>query len=155
VWHTHLGVGLTKAKGVGVTCMAQEFVDRYGSYSDLPKEAKKGQRIKVAGSVQAPAKFVGVGIARTEAPSAKEPSSLLHLGSYPIPAPFVTYFPQGFVTPIPVQVKGNDFSIEVPLSDNKGNPSAGRPGLYEVSVWAEVPWSKDFVMVSLRTVMVR
>ena len=38
------------------------------------------------------------------------------------------------------------FSIDVPLSDG------GKSGLYEVSVWASVPSTKDLVMVSLRTI---
>ena len=29
----------------------------------------------------------------------------------------MTYFPKGFVTPVPVQVKGRDFTIDVPLSE--------------------------------------
>jgi len=154
-WHTHVGVGLTQAKDLSIVCMAQEFVDRYGSYQPIPKQGKPGQKLKVSGTIDASAKFVGVGIARTELPAARQPKDLLRSGSYPIPAPFLTYFPKGFVTPIPVDVKGSEFSIEFPLSDNKSSPSSGRPGLYEVSVWAEVPGNKDFVMISLRTVRVK
>ncbi|MBI5536679.1 MAG: CAP domain-containing protein [Deltaproteobacteria bacterium] len=154
-WHTHVGVGLTQAKDLSIVCMAQEFVDRYGTYDAIPKQAKIGQKVKVSGKVESPAKIVGVGIARTELPTARQPSELLRTGSYPIPAPFQTYFPKGFVTPIPVEVKGGEFTIEFPLSDNKASPGAGRAGLYEVSVWAEVPGNKDFVMVSLRTVRVK
>lgn len=154
-WHTHVGVGLVKTKGLNIVCMSQEFTDQYGSYADAPGEGKVGQRLKVSGTVLKPAKFVGVGLSRIDQPTPKQPSALLRSGSYPIPAPFVTYFPQGFVTPIPVQVKGNDFTIEIPLSDNKAAPAKGRPGLYGLSVWAEVPWTKDFIMVSLRTIRVR
>lgn len=153
--HTHVGVGLAKVKGVSLVCMAQEFVARYGSYAALPRQAKRGERVKVSGSISPPASFAGVGIARIELPSSRKPSELLKTGSYAIPAPFVTYFAKEFVTPIPVEVKGNEFSIEVPLSDNRALPAAGRPGLYEVSVWARLPDSNDAVMVSLRTVRVR
>jgi uncharacterized protein YkwD len=153
--HTHVGVGLTQAKGLPIVCMAQEFVDRYGTYAAIPKQAKIGRKLRVSGSVEGPAKFTGVGLARTELPVPRQPSDLLRTGSYPIPAPFITYFPKGYVTPIAVEVTGNEFNIEIPLSDNKSSPSAGRPGLYEVSVWAEIPGIKDFVMVSLRTVQVK
>lgn len=154
-WHTHVGVGLVKTSGLNIVCMSQEFTDQYGSYADAPADGKVGEQLKVSGTVMKPAKFVGVGLSRVDMPTPKQPSALLRTGSYPIPAPFVTYFPQGFVTPIPVQVKGGDFTIEIPLSDNKSAPAKGRPGLYGLSVWAEVPGTKDFVMVSLRTIRVK
>jgi hypothetical protein len=59
------------------------------------------------------------------------------------------YWPHGFETPIPVKVSGSQFAIDVPLSD------AGKPGLYELSVWATMPGSPEFVMVSLRAIQVR
>ena len=70
----------------------------------------------------------------------------LHI--YAIPKPYVTYFPKGFKTPIPLNKSGSSYSIEVPLND------AGKPGLYEVSVWANVPSTKELVMISLRTIAV-
>ena len=48
-----------------------------------------------------------------------------------------------------MRVTGAEFAIDVPLSDH------GQPGLYELSVWATLPGSSDFVMVSLRTILVR
>jgi hypothetical protein len=56
------------------------------------------------------------------------------------------YFPAGYKTPKPVDVKGSHFSIEVPLSDK------GKKGRYEVSVWGSYPGDSAFVMVSLRVV---
>lgn len=147
-WHTHVGVGLAKAKNLNVVCMAQEFTDRYGVYAPIPKQAKVRQVVKVSGRVDMPAKFVGVGVARTELPTPRAASDLVKTSAYPIPAPYVTYFPKGFVTPVPVEVHGNEFTIGVPIDDG------GKTGLYEVSVWAQVPSTKDFIMVSLRTVRV-
>jgi hypothetical protein len=70
--------------------------------------------------------------------------------SYPIPAPFQTYFPEGYQTPKPVAVAGRRFSIDLPLSDKK------RPGRYGVSIWGTYPGNeKDLVMVSLRVIDVR
>lgn len=148
-WHTHVGVGLAKAKGVDIVCQAQEFTDQYGSYSGLPKKAKLGQRIHVSGTVKQPAKIAGVGVARVPFGKPLSARQILARSTYPVPAPYVTYFPKGFVTPIPVQVSGNRFSIDIPLRHPAG------PGLYEVSVWGEVPGTKDLVMISLRTVEVR
>jgi hypothetical protein len=59
------------------------------------------------------------------------------------------YWPPGFQTPIPVQVRGDQFSVNLPVSDG------GRPGMYELSVWANVPGTKDLTMVSVRTIQVR
>jgi hypothetical protein len=59
------------------------------------------------------------------------------------------YWPPGFKTPIPVKVTGSHFTIDVPLTDG------GKAGMYEVSVWANVPGASDLVMVGLRTIQVR
>jgi hypothetical protein len=48
-----------------------------------------------------------------------------------------------------VLVRGDQFSVNLPVSDG------GRPGMYELSVWANVPGTKDLTMVSLRTIQVR
>jgi len=142
-WHTHVGVGLAKAKGVAVVCVAEEFVDRYGAYEPLSIAAKK---IHVQGEIRGPARFVGVGIARLATTQKRSPSALLKTGSYAIPAPIVTYFPQGFVTPIPVAVDGNRFSIDIPVPKETG--------MYQVSVWGRVPGTKENVMISLRTMKI-
>lgn len=147
-WHVKFGVGVAQPVGVRVPCMSQEFTDDYGSYADLPAKAKLGQVVRVAGKIASPAAIAGVGVARIALPSAMTAEQLNKTHSYPVPQPYVTYFPSGYVTPIPVKVSGDEFSIEVPLSDG------GKPGLYEVSVWGEVPETKDLVMLSLRTVRV-
>jgi len=147
-WHNFLGVGLAKPVGVDQPCMAQEFVDQYGDYDGLPREAKLGQTLTVAGSVSKPAEFGGVGLARV--PPAK-PLDAKHLNStstYPVPEPYVVYFPEGFKTPKPVKISGDRFSIDVA-------PNQGGPGRYQVSVWGRYPGNDAFVMVSLRTVDVR
>ncbi len=146
--HTSLGVGLAKVKGIDVACMAQEFVDDYGRYEPVPKKAKVGDMIHVAGEVRSPASIAGVGLSRVEPGKPRKPEELLKMGGYPIPAPFVTYFPKGYKTPKPLSVAGNRFSIDVPLSDK------GRPGLYGVSVWATFPGSPELRMISLRTISV-
>lgn len=148
-WHNGLGIGLAQPVGVSTPCMAQELTSKYGSYAKLPPKARLGQKVKVSGKIEAPARIRGVGLARIDMPKAMSPEALHRTSSYPVPAPFATYFPQGFVTPIPLEVVGNRFSIEIPLDDRK------KPGLYEVSVWGEVPETKDLVMLSLRTIEVR
>lgn len=147
-WHTHVGVGLAKAKGSPIVCMTQEFIDVYGDYESLPASSKVGQSVRIAGKVNDPAKFIGVGLARIDMPKPRDSADLLGTSTYPIPAPYATFFPKGYKTPKPVDVNGPRFSIDLPLSD------AGKRGLYQVSVWGEVPGNKDFVMLSLRTIRV-
>lgn len=94
------------------------------------------------------ARPVGVGVARIPAPKALPASELNKRRSYPVPAPYQTYWGPGFVTPIPLRIDGQRFSIDVPLSDK------GQPGLYEISVWAKLGDAKENTIVSLRTVLV-
>jgi len=144
--HTHFGVGLAIPVGLHQPCMSQEFVDEYGSYGPLPARARVGQSVTVQGEVSTPAKFGAVGIARIEPATALSVEHLNKTYTYPMPAPFVLYTPPGFKTPKPVQIRGNEFTIDVPLSDH------GQPGRYEVSVWATFPGSSQLGMVSLRVV---
>ena len=145
-WHNRLGVGLAKPVGIEQLCMSQEFVDDYGTFDDLPKRAHVGQTIKVSGEVRSPVKFGGVGIGRIEPAHPRTAADLNKTYTYTVPEPFVLYFPKGYKTPKPVEVKGNHFSIEVPLADQ------GKKGRYEVSVWGSYPGDSALVMVSLRVI---
>jgi uncharacterized protein YkwD len=144
-WHNRVGIGLAKPEGVNQPCMSQEFVDAYGEYDGIPQEARVGQNLSVAGEVHKPAEFGGVGLARIDKAKPLGATHLNSTGTYPVPDPYVVYFPQGYKTPKPVKVEGNRFSIDVGLNH-------GGPGRYEVSVWARYPGNDAFVMVSLRTV---
>jgi uncharacterized protein YkwD len=148
--HTGLGIGLAQPVGVAQPCMTQEFVDVRGKYEALPRKVALGQSVRVAGELAEPLRFGGVGVSRIDP---RQPLTARHLNgtsSYPIPAPYQTYFPEGYQTPKPVQLAGRRFSIELPLTEHK------RPGRYGVSVWAIYPDSGErLVMVSLRVVAVR
>lgn len=149
-FHKRVGIGVAQpvptATEIPVPCISQEFVDDYGSYGSVPAKMRPGDTLHVDGTVASPATFAGVGLARVETPKPIAVDELNQRRSYPIPQPFQMYWPPGYETPIPVKVAGNKFSIDVPLSDG------GRAGLYEVSVWASVPGTKELVMVSLRTI---
>lgn len=131
--HNKLGVGLAKPLGIDEPCMAQEFIDDYGDYAELPKRARLGQRVKVAGEVKPPMRFGAVGIARIEPARPMAPEVLNGTGGYTLPKPTELYFPAGFKTPRPVHVDGPRFSIEVTLDQGK------KPGRYEVSIWGNQP----------------
>jgi uncharacterized protein YkwD len=147
--HKQLGIGLAIPADVDQPCMAQEFVDDYGEYDELPRAAKPGQKITVSGQIKDPVQFGGIGIGRVEPAKPLPPAHLNSTSVYRVPEPYVLYFPLGFKTPKPVVVKGKSFTIDVELDDR------GRPGRYQVSVWGKYPGSEALVMVSLRTIDVR
>jgi uncharacterized protein YkwD len=147
--HNRLGIGLAKPRGINQPCMAQEFVDDYGTYGELPRQARLRQVLKIEGEVRDPVGFGGVGIGRIDLAEPTPASELNETSTYRVPEPKVLYHPKGFQTPKPVEVDGKRFSIEVPLDDG------GRPGRYQVSIWGKYPGSeKELVMISLRTLRV-
>ncbi|MBN2196269.1 MAG: CAP domain-containing protein [Polyangiaceae bacterium] len=146
--HSGLGIGLARPVGVEQLCMAQEFTDVYGTYRPLPQRGTVGQRVTIAGQLQEPIVFGGIGIARIDLATPLTASHLNTTSVYQIPAPYILFFPRGFKTPKPVTVNGNKFSLETTLDDER------RPGRYEVSVWGRQPGSEDLMIVSLRTVVV-
>ncbi len=147
--HQRVGIGLAQPAAVNQPCLAQEFVDDWGDYSELPREAPRNVTLHVSGELRDAVRFGGVGIGRIE-PAA--PLSAKHLNStsiYRIPSPDTLYFPPGFKTPKPVKVDGQAFSIDFGLGSS---PRAGR---YEVSVWGKEPGKTELFMVSLRTIVVK
>jgi hypothetical protein len=150
--HKGLGIGIAQplatATELPAPCFAQEFTDPYGTYARLPATMKVGGKLHVEGTIRGPAVPAGVGLARVDAPRPIPIAELNRRRAYPVPAPFQMYWPKGFVSPIPLAVQGDRFAIDVPVSDG------GKPGLYEVSVWAKIPGNPDFVMVGLRTIVV-
>jgi uncharacterized protein YkwD len=152
-WHKRVGIGVAQPVAtpteIPVPCFAQEFVDPYGTYAAVPASMRVGDTLRVEGSIAAPATFAGVGLARVDGPKPVTVSELNRRRSYPVPAPYQMYWPPGFQTPIPVQVSGSRFSVSLPLSDG------GKTGMYELSVWATVPGTRDLTMVSLRTIQAR
>jgi uncharacterized protein YkwD len=147
--HHRVGIGLSQPAAVNQPCLAQEFVDDWGDYADLPRKAARSVTLEVSGEIREPLRFGGVGLGRSDPPSARPAKELNATSLYRIPSPQTLYFPAGFKTPKPVQVDGQRFSIEIGLGKN---PQAGR---YEVSVWAKEGKSNELFMVSLRTIMVK
>jgi uncharacterized protein YkwD len=152
-WHRKVGIGISQpvptATEIPVPCFAQEFVDDYGSYAQIPHALHIGDVLHVEGTVDEGAAVAGVGLARVDAPANISVAVANQRRSYPVPEPYQLYWPPGYRTPVPLDVKGQHFSIDVPVTDG------GRPGMYELSVWAKLPGVKDFVMVGLRTIDVR
>jgi hypothetical protein len=151
-WHTKVGIGIAQPRAtpteIPVPCVSQEFVDDYGKYGDVPRQARLGDNLHVEGRVVSPAVPVGVGLARIDFPKPLTVTDANARRSYPVPHPYQMYWPAGYETPIPLVVKGERFAIDVPLGRGQ------KPGLYELSIWAKFPDSPDFQVVSLRTLRV-
>ncbi len=151
--HNRVGIGIAQARPapheIPSPCFAQEFVDAYGTYAPTPRAMRPGAPLHVEGTVSAPATFGGVGLARVDAPKPIDVPELNRRRSYAVPTPQQSYWPAGYKTPIVVKMSGPRFSIDIPLGET------GKPGMYEVSVWATLPGSSEFVMVSLRTIQAR
>ena len=147
--HHRVGIGLAQPAAVNQPCLAQEFVDDWGDYSELPREAERNVKLDVSGEIREQLRFGGVGIGRIDLPRPKTAKELNATNVYRIPQPDTLYFPAGFKTPKPVQVDGQKFSIQVGLGAKPG------PGRYEVSIWAKEPGKNELFMVSLRTIMVK
>jgi len=147
--HQRVGIGLAQPAAVNQPCLAQEFVDDWGDYAELPREAPRDVTLHVAGELKPAVRFGGVGIGRID-PAA--PLSAKHLNAtngYRNPSPDTLYFPPGFKTPKPVKVDGQAFSIDIGLGPR---PRAGR---YLVSIWGKEPGKTELFMVSLRTIVVK
>jgi hypothetical protein len=152
-WHTKVAIGIAQprrtAQEIAAPCFTQEFVDDYGTYAPLPAKAHVGDRIRVEGTLRAPAVPAAVGLARVDFPKALTADKINALPrAYPIPAPYELFWTPSFATRIPLKVSGEGFSIELPLDDHR------KPGVYEVSVWAKVPGTTEYTIVSLRTIRV-
>jgi uncharacterized protein YkwD len=147
--HHRVGIGLSQPAAVNQPCLAQEFVDDWGDYSELPREAPRSVTLHISGEIREPLSFGGVGLGRIDPPSPKQPKELNATSVYRIPSPDTLYFPPGFKTPKPVKLEGREFSIDIDLGKK---PQAGR---YEVSIWGKEGKSKELFMVSLRTIMVK
>jgi uncharacterized protein YkwD len=146
--HTRVGVGFAAVEGFPIVCVVHEFIDDYGTYAPLPRRAKQGEKLTIAGTLRAPATFGGIGIGFEPAPKPRSPEDLAKTGGYAMPAPFVSYFPQGYVTPLPVKTDGASFSLDLPAGREKG------PGEYTITIFAQFPGQKKLVPVSMRTVAI-
>jgi uncharacterized protein YkwD len=148
--HTAVGVGLSQPRDSRQPCMTHEFVDVRGNYAKLPRRAKVGGKLQVSGEVLEPVSFGGVGISRIEPRAPLSVEKLNSTSTYPVPPPYVTYFPEGYQTPKPVKLKGRQFSIDLELSQDR------KPGRYGVSIWGAYPKEPEkLVMVSLRIIEVK
>lgn len=147
--HNKVGLGLSKGQGPNLVhrAVVQQFVNDYGEMDLIPLQAPVGQVIRVSGAFNPPYTIRSVSVGREELPRSMTIDEVNAMGAYSAPQPYVNYWPPRFVTPIPIQVQGNSFSIEFPLDD------AGQEGLYYITIRANGP-SGESILASQRTVRV-
>ncbi|MRG97955.1 CAP domain-containing protein [Polyangium spumosum] len=152
-FHTAVGVGVAQVEGSRIPCVAQEFVDDWGTYEKLPREVAVGDFVDIAGELRAPAELAIVGIARIDRPAPRSAKDLNKTGDYLVPEPYEAYLPRRLKTPFPrprgvLSLLGSTFSLGTYLGDED------KPGLYEIGIWARFPGTDEERLVSLRTIAV-
>ncbi|MDI1432419.1 CAP domain-containing protein [Polyangium sorediatum] len=150
-WHTAVGVGVAQVEGSRIPCVAQEFVDDWGTYEHLPPKISVGDFVDIRGELRAPAELAIVGISRIDAPGPRAPQDLNQTSDYLVPEAYEAYLPRRLKTPFPrprgvLSLLGSTFSLGTYLDDE------GKPGLYEISIWARFPGVNEERLVSLRTI---
>jgi hypothetical protein len=148
---THVGIGLARAWGDGMISLAntQEFVDRYVEAEPLPQTLPARSALTVGGRTPPGTNFVSVSLSRGPLPSRMSVEELERTRGYSVPASFVSYWPEPYVSPQPVEITADGrFKAVIRASD------LARPGLYYVSIWVRQGLSGDFI-ASQRTVVVR
>jgi uncharacterized protein YkwD len=150
--HTHVGIGLAKAGtefGASSIANCQEFINRYIDVEPIPKEAKVGEKISIAGRLDDGFEFDSITVGRQDAPQPMSVSDLKLTRRYSIPRPYAVYRSYSGLDSQYVKVQSNgSFSLGLTLSDEK------RSGLYYVTVKV-VNREGRVVVASQRTILVK
>jgi hypothetical protein len=152
--HTSVGVGVALVQGSRTPCVAEEFVDDHGDYGPLPLHATVGDFVEIRGELQPQVELLLVGIGRLDKPTPRTPSELNETRDYLVPEPYEAYFPRRFTppyvpSPLLLSLVDRKLTLGVALDED------GKPGLYEISVWANLPSQSEEHLISLRTIDVR
>ena len=153
--HTAVGIGLSFASsfGAGVrTACAQEFINHYGEFGDIPKQIKPGETFTLKGKLGKGVHLKLIDVRFEAAPTAMTIAELNKTSSYGISDKIlISYFADATQTNDPIAVKTVDAQEEFsqPITIDK----EWQPGLYYICVWASVNNSEDAI-VSTRTLLV-
>jgi uncharacterized protein YkwD len=157
--HTAVGIGLSAAgyepgseDGFPRVANTQEFINRYGTYTALPRNIAPGDPLVVEGFLNKGLHFDCIDIRWEKFPEPMTVEELDKTNSYSIPGEIsYSYFPAPYESPAPVNVSeqngGEHFSVEIPTGKQ------WKPGLYYITVWAK-KGAKDAFGVSTRTLKI-
>lgn len=121
--HTHVGVGIAYNPKTGEVRLAQEFLNRYATLSEIPNKAKKGQDIRVSGALLLGAHDPIINVAFEPATRS---TSIWDLNNT-IPHTYLSAAKS--IQAIAPDVSGSSFSALI----NVGESGAG---LYHIRIWA-------------------
>ncbi|MBU6453150.1 MAG: CAP domain-containing protein [Cyanobacteria bacterium REEB67] len=157
--HTSVGIGMSLAGGEPNSAdyprlaITQEFINHYGTYTDIPHSINPGESFTVEGTLSRGVHVQSVDVRFEQAPQPMSIDELLKTNSYGIPGEATfNYFPPPFNSPAPInlsQVNGDEhFSLQIQTSKE------WKPGIYYVCLWANVGNRKEPILISDRTVRV-
>lgn len=155
--HTSVGIGLSFASqfGAGVrTSCAQEFVNHYGDFDELPAKISLGESFTLKGKLDKGVTLKIIDVRREDAAKPMTIEELNKTSGYSIPDKVVVaYFADSSQTNEPIAVTKSDdrqsFSQEIKSSKD------WQPGLYYIVVWASAPGGGEDEIVSTRTVVIQ
>lgn len=145
--HTHVGLGFCSLKEkefpeITVCYVAEEFITRKGTYSQLPTKLVRGVANEFAGTLQPGYVFDGLHIYKEPLPKPVNPPPE---GGYTVATDYVmSVFPNRPLPESHVSVDGQNF---------KGSFTPGadwKPALYYVYIWAKPPNGQKSIVVSLK-----
>ena len=151
--HTAVGIGLSFASSFGMGSRfgcAQEFVNHYGEFSDIPATIKIGEKLHVTGKLNSGVHLKSIDFRSEESPKPMTVKELNKTGGYSIPDKTVSNLfvdPGQTNDPIMVTIvnEQEEISAEVPIDE------AFTPGLCYMCMWADVDGHADEVLISCRT----
>lgn len=151
--HNKVGIGLTMVvPGNRIAC-TQEFVNQYGTFSQVPENHKRGGILSFSGKLPSGVSLFAVELRREEAPAPMTQQALNQTHSYSPPSENVTrFYPPPYISPPGLQLtKTNDGQAFV--LDIKSQES-WQPGLYYVMVWVKTDDSNQPIVTSSQTVAI-
>jgi uncharacterized protein YkwD len=155
--HTAVGIGLSVAgfepgseDGFPRMANTQEFINRYGTFSDIPQTIMPGDPLALQGTLDKGLHFDCIDLRWEKFPEPMTVEELDKTYSYSIPDEVAfSYFPPPFDSPAPVVIKEQDgcehFSVEIQTTKQ------WKQGLYYVTVWVKKGNNKEAFGVSTRT----
>lgn len=130
--HTHVGIGMVYNPNTGDVRIAQTFINRYTQLSAIPRVARVGQEIDVAGFLINGASNPLINVAWEAVP---RPLTVAQLAGQPH-----TFSPTNTVSQaIAPKVTGTQFAGKVKLD------SGGRAGIYHIRIFANVNGRQSLV----------
>lgn len=151
--HNKVGIGLTLAEPGNRVICTQEFVNQYGSFSQLPPQHRHGSALALSGELPQGVELYSVDIRHEDAPTPMTVEQLKLTHSYTFPNDSVaSYWPAPYLSPAPVKIShsagGQKFQVEVKPTES------WKPGLYYVVVWVKTADSTAPIVTSARTVAI-